>query len=89
MDARNPLQLLADDKSVTTPILNESTKPCLQYYFVRKVQEWIIPVGKQGCQFYLWSPIDWIHTYALTKVQLRGRQMACNASGGEVAVTVE
>ncbi len=116
LDARNPFQLLADDKSVTAPIRNESTKPCLQYYFVRKVQEWIIPEGvktfkdlthlqkfdadwvkipdslvdltdpdcivrKQGNQYYLWSPIDWIHTYALTKVPLRGRQIAYNDSG--------
>jgi hypothetical protein len=116
MDARNPFQLLADDKSVTAPTRNESTKPCLQYYFVRKVQEWIIPesaktfqdlvhlqkfdadwvkvpaslvdftdpdciVRKQGSQYYLWSPIDWIHTYALTKVPLRGRQIAYNDSG--------
>ncbi|MGB0466641.1 MAG: gamma-mobile-trio integrase GmtZ [Pontibacterium sp.] len=116
MDARNPFLLLADDKSVTAPTRNESTKPCLQYYFVRKAQEWIIPEGaktfqdlthlqkfdtdwvkiparlvdyfdpdcvvrKQGNQYYLWSPIDWIHTYALTKVPLRGRQIAYNDSG--------
>ncbi len=116
MDARNPFQLLADDKSVTAPTRNESTKPCLQYYFVRKVQEWIIPEGaktfkdlthlqkfdtdwvkipdglvdhtdpdcvvrQQGKQYYLWSPTDWIHTYALTKAPLRGRQIAYNDSG--------
>ncbi|MEW8474566.1 MAG: VPA1269 family protein [Candidatus Thiodiazotropha endolucinida] len=116
MDARNPFLLLADDKSVTAPTRNESTKPCLQYYFVRKAQEWIIPEGtktfqdlthlqifdadwvkipahlvdysdpdcvvrKQGNQFYIWSPIDWVHTYALTKVPLRGRQIAYNDSG--------
>lgn len=116
MDARNPFLLLADDKSVTSPTRNESTKACLQYYFVRKAQEWIIPEGsktfqdlshlqkfdtdwikipthlvdcadpdcvvrKQGSQYYLWSPIEWIHTYALTKVPLRGRQIAYNDSG--------
>ncbi len=116
MDARNPFQLLANDKSVTAPTRNESTKPCLQYYFVRKAQEWIIPEGaktfqdlthlqkfdtdwikipadmvdhsdpdcvvrQQGKQYYMWSPIDWIHTYALTKVPLRGRQIAYNDSG--------
>lgn len=116
MDARNPFLLLADDISVTAPIRNESNKPCLQFYFVRKAQEWIIPEGaktfqdlphiqkfdtdwvripahlvdysdpdcvvrKQGNQYYLWSPTDWIHTYTLTKVPLRGRQIAYNDSG--------
>ncbi|CAM3939631.1 gamma-mobile-trio integrase GmtZ [Rheinheimera salexigens] len=32
-------------------------------------------------QYYLWIPIDWVHTYALTKVPLRGRQIAYNDSG--------
>lgn len=116
MDARNPFQLLAEDKSVTAPTRTESTKPCLQYYFVRKAQEWIIPDGaktfrdlahlqkfdtdwvkipyslidhsdpdcvvrKQGNQYFMWSPIDWLHTFALTKVPLRGRQIAYNDSG--------
>ncbi|WP_417509600.1 VPA1269 family protein [Methylophaga sp.] len=116
MDARNPLQLLAEDKSVSAPTRTESTKPCLQYYFVRKTQEWIIPNGaktfrdlthlqkfdtdwvkipeslidhsdpdcvvrKQGNQYFIWSPIDWLHTFALTKVPLRGRQIAYNDSG--------
>lgn len=116
MDARNPVQLLAEDKSVTAPNRTESTKPCLQYYFVRKAQEWIIPDGaktfrdlahlqkfdtdwikvpkslidhfdpdcvvrKQGNQYFMWSPIDWLHTFALTKVPLRGRQIAYNDSG--------
>lgn len=116
MDARNPFQLLAEDKSVTAPNRTESTKPCLQYYFVRKAQEWIIPDGaktfrdlahlqkfdtdwikvpkslidhsdpdcvvrKQGNQYFMWSPIDWLHTFALTKVPLRGRQIAYNDSG--------
>lgn len=116
MDARNPFQLLAEDKSVTAPNRTESTKPCLQYYFVRKTQEWIIPDGaktfrdlahlqkfdtdwikvpkslidhsdpdcvvrKQGNQYFMWSPIDWLHTFTLTKVPLRGRQIAYNDSG--------
>lgn len=116
MDARNPFALLVEDKSVTAPTRSESTKPCLQYSFVRKAQEWIIPenaktfqdlkhlqkfdtdwvkipahlvdhsdpdcvVRKQGQQFYLWCPTDWIHTFALTKVPLRGRQIAYNDSG--------
>lgn len=116
MDARNPFLLLADDKSVAASTRNESTKPCLQYYFVRKAQEWIIPEGaktfqdlthlqefdtdwvkipsslvdhsdpdcvvrKQGNQYFLWTPTDWLHTYALTKVPLRGRQIAYNDSG--------
>ena len=116
MDARNPFQTLIEDKSVTSPTRSESTKPCLQYYFVRKAQEWIIPnsaktfrdlnhlqkfdtdwikisrnlidysdpdciVREQGGQYFLWCPIDWMHTYALTKVPLRGRQIAYNDSG--------
>ncbi|WP_417550417.1 VPA1269 family protein [Methylophaga sp.] len=116
MDARNPFQLLAEDKSVTAPNRTESTKPCLQYYFVRKAQEWIISDGAktfsdlahlqkfdtdwikvpkslidhsdpdcvvriQGNQYFMWSPIDWLHTFALTKVPLRGRQIAYNDSG--------
>ncbi|WP_046017828.1 VPA1269 family protein [Marinomonas sp. S3726] len=32
-------------------------------------------------QYYLWNPIDWVHTYALLKVPLRGRQIAYNDSG--------
>lgn len=32
-------------------------------------------------QYFLWLPIDWLHTYALTKVPLRGRQIAYNDSG--------
>jgi hypothetical protein len=32
-------------------------------------------------QYYLWVPIDWVHTYAITKVPLRGRQIAYNDSG--------
>lgn len=116
MKARNPFLLLANDSSVTAPVRNESTKPCLQYYFVRRAQDWIIPESartfsdlvhlqdfdvdwikvtpelldysdpdcvyrKQGSNFYIWSPVDWIHTFALTKVPLRGRQIAYNDSG--------
>jgi hypothetical protein len=116
MEARNPFELFADDKSISAPARSETTKPCLQYYFVRKTQNWIIPEGaktfqdlahlqkfdtdwvkipahlidysdpdcvvrKQGNQYYLWAPTDWIHTYALTKVPLRGRQIAYNDSG--------
>lgn len=116
LDARNPFELFAKDSSVTSPVRSESTKPCLQYFFVRKAQEWILPnnaetfgdlhhlhkfdtdwvkvssdlidyndpdcvVKKQGKQYFLWCPTDWIHTYALTKVPLRGRQIAYNDSG--------
>lgn len=116
MDAKNPFLLLADDNSVTAPTRRESVKPCLQYYFVRQAQEWIVPanaktfqdlahlqqfdadwikapstlvdvsdpdcvVKKQGSQYLIWSPIDWIQTFALTKVPLRGRQIAYNDSG--------
>jgi len=116
MDARNPFALLLTDQSVTTPQRSESTKPYLQYHFVKKAQEWIIPkhtknfrdlkhlhrfdadwvrvdpseidkndldcVYRQtGDKFFMWIPIDWIHTYTLTKVPLRGRQIAYNDSG--------
>ncbi|AEG01202.1 gamma-mobile-trio integrase GmtZ [Methylomonas methanica] len=116
MEARNPFSLLSNDQSISNPVRSESTKPCLQYHFVRKAQSWIVPdkarnfkdlthlhqfdtdwikisqkqidysdpdcvVRKQGNQYFIWSPIDWIHTYALTKVPLRGRQIAYNDSG--------
>ena len=116
MGARNPLALLTTEQSVTNPQRSESAKPCLQYYFVRKAQDWIIPkcttnfrelrhiqvfdsdwfavdksfidrqdpdcvFKKVGNQFYIWSPISWLHTYTLTKVPLRGRQIAYNDSG--------
>jgi hypothetical protein len=29
----------------------------------------------------MWLPTDWLHTFALTKVPLRGRQIAYNDSG--------
>lgn len=116
MEARNPLSLLLKSQSVTSPIRSETTKPCLQYHFVKKAQLWIIPERaksfkdlkhlqqfdadwvkvesslinlkdpdcvwkKVGNQYYLWLPINWMHTYALTKVPLRGRQIAYNDSG--------
>lgn len=116
MNARNPFQRLANDISVSAPIRNESTKPCLQYSFVRRAQEWIIPNDaktfedlkhlqkfdtdwvqvdrsivdysdpdcisrKIGSKYYIWCPTDWIQTYALTKVPLRGRQISYNDSG--------
>ena len=116
MNARNPFQRLSNDISVSAPIRNESTKPCLQYSFVRRAQEWIIPKDaktfedlkhlqkfdtdwvqvdastldysdpdcvsrKIGKKYYIWCPTDWIQTYALTKVPLRGRQIAYNDSG--------
>lgn len=116
MDARNPFALLLTDQSITTPQRSESTKPYLQYHFVKKAQEWIIPkqtkhfrdlqhlhrfdadwiridssqIDKDDpdCvyrqtddKYFMWNPIDWIHTYTLTKVPLRGRQIAYNDSG--------
>ena len=116
LNARNPFQRLGNDISVSAPVRNESTKPCLQYSFVRKVQEWIIPNSAktfedlrhlqgfdsdwvqvspsvvdysdpdcisrtQGRKCYIWCPTDWIKTYALTKVPLRGRQISYNDSG--------
>ncbi|MCX0340175.1 gamma-mobile-trio integrase GmtZ [Acinetobacter radioresistens] len=116
-NARNPFSLLLSQQNISSsPIRSETTKPCLQYHFVKKAQEWIIPTGAQcfqdlehlhkfdadwikvnfdqldlydpDCvyrivenQAYLWCPTDWIHTYALTKVPLRGRQIAYNDSG--------
>ena len=116
MEARNPFVLMGVDRNAYAPINSESTKPCLQYHFVKKAQSWIIPKGattflelkhlqkfdagwmkvqaslidkmdpdcvykKLGSQYFLWSPIDWIHTYTLTCVPLRGRQIAYNDSG--------
>lgn len=116
-NARNPFTLLLAQQNISSSSLrSETTKPCLQYHFVKKVQNWIIPVtaknfrdlthlqkfdvdwvkitsnlidpNDKDCiykkiddQYYLWCPIDWIHTYALTKVPLRGRQIAYNDSG--------
>lgn len=116
-NARNPFALLLTQQNfVPAAARSESTKPCLQYHFVKKAQSWIIPENAKffrdlkqiqsfdadwikvdkslidtkdkDCvykiidgQAYLWSPVDWIHTYTLTKVPLRGRQIAYNDSG--------
>ncbi|TGU85402.1 VPA1269 family protein [Acinetobacter pittii] len=116
-NAKNPFLSFLDVYNIpSSSIRSETTKPCLQYHFVRKVQNWIIPSTAQNfrdlnhiqkfdadwvrvdkeiidpndpdCvykiienQIYLWIPTDWIHTYALTKVPLRGRQIAYNDSG--------
>lgn len=117
-NARNPCSLLLTQQDpVSANTRSETTKPCLPYHFVKKAQEWIIPleastfrdlehlqrfdadwlkvdislidpsdpdciyrVNEDG-QVLLWSPIDWIHTYTLTKLPLRGRQIAYNDSG--------
>lgn len=116
-NARNPFSLILNQQNISSSsIRSETTKPCLQYHFVKKAQEWIIPSSAKcfqdlehlhkfdadwvkvtfdqldlydpDCvyrlvdnQAYLWCPTDWIHTYALTKVPLRGRQIAYNDSG--------
>ncbi|WP_246783091.1 gamma-mobile-trio integrase GmtZ [Wohlfahrtiimonas chitiniclastica] len=116
-NTKNPfVTMLAHQDPVSANAPSETTKPCLQYHFVKRVQDWIIPstaktfhdlksiqifdadwikvdasiINKKDpdCvyrivdgQAYLWIPIDWIHTYALTKVPLRGRQIAYNDSG--------
>ncbi|NNG81335.1 VPA1269 family protein [Acinetobacter sp. ANC 5378] len=116
-DARNPCALLSNNPNLATNMnRSETTKPCLQYFFVKKAQEWIIPANAKSFQelehlhkydadwvkvdstlidpydtdcvyktidnqFYMWCPMDWIHTYALTKIPLRGRQIAYNDSG--------
>lgn len=116
MGARNPCALLLNIQSISAPQRSESTKPYLQYHFVKKAQEWIIPktakhfidlkhlhvfdadwikvdaslidrsdpdcvVRRVGDNYFLWSPVDWIHTFTLTKVPLRGRQIAYCDSG--------
>jgi len=116
LDARNPFSLLLTDQSVISPQRSETTKPYLQYHFVKKAQEWTIPKSAKNfrdlkhlqkfdadwvrvnpqeidkdnpdCvyrnidgQYLIWVPTDWIHTFALTKVPLRGRQIAYNDSG--------
>ena len=116
-NARNPFTLLLNQQNISSSsIRSETTKPCLQYHFVKKAQEWIIPSNAKNFQdlehlhkfdadwikvnfnkldlhdldcvyriidnqAYLWCPTDWVHTYALTKVPLRGRQIAYNDSG--------
>lgn len=107
---------MSQQSTSTNSVRSETTKPCLQYHFVKKTQEWIIPPSARyfkdlehihkfdadwikvnfdkldlcdhDCvyrimdnQAYLWCPTDWIHTYTLTKVPLRGRQIAYNDSG--------
>ncbi|PWW40557.1 integrase-like protein [Idiomarina loihiensis] len=116
LEAKNPLDYLKFNDLSQSNMASESTKACLQYHFVRKLQDWIIPpkakdfsdlrhlqqysadwfevdkskidIRDPDCVFktidgkyFLWSPISWIHTYALTKVPLRGRQLAYNDSG--------
>ncbi|EXG32770.1 gamma-mobile-trio integrase GmtZ [Acinetobacter baumannii] len=116
-NARNPFSFFLTQQNISSSsIRSETTKPCLQYHFVKKAQEWIIPTSArcfqdlehlhnfdadwikvdfdqldpydpecvyriENNQAYLWCPTDWIHTYALTKVPLRGRQIAYNDSG--------
>lgn len=115
LNAKNPFSLVPTNQySSSTP--NETTKPYLQYHFVKKSQEWLIPnsaksfkdlkhlqkfdadwvqvseglidfsdkncvYNKTGNQYFLWIPTDWIHLYALTKIPLRGIQIAYNDSG--------
>jgi hypothetical protein len=115
LNARNPFSLVPTSQ-YTTSSANETTKPYLQYHFVKKSQDWIIPKSaksfkdlkhlqkfdadwvpvdraqvdktdlncvyrKMGNQYFLWVPTDWIHLYALTKIPLRGIQIAYNDSG--------
>jgi hypothetical protein len=115
-DARNPFSLLLNKQTLSPPKRSETTKPYLQYHFVKKAQEWIIPkraktfrdlqhlqqfdadwekvnlneIDKSDpdCvyrivdeQYFMWIPTSWIHTFALTKVPLRGIQIAYNDSG--------
>ena len=116
-NARNPCSLLSNNQNLNINTnRSETTKPCLQYFFVKKAQEWIIPLNAKSFQdlehlhkydadwvkvdfskidpydtdcvyktidnqVYIWCPMDWIHTYALTKIPLRGRQISYNDSG--------
>lgn len=115
-DARNPFSLLLNTQTLSPPKRSETTKPYLQYHFVKKAQDWIIPqsakkfrdlshlhafdadwekvdkseidISDPDCvyrkidnQYFMWIPTAWIHTYALTKVPLRGVQIAYNDSG--------
>lgn len=57
----------ADWVKISADLINYSDPDCI--------------VQKQGNQYSIWSPIDWIHTFALTKVPLRGFQIAYNDSG--------
>ena len=115
LNARNPFSLVPTNQYSTSSV-NETTKPYLQYHFVKKAQNWIIPKSaksfkdlrhlqifdadwvqvdqeqldktdpncvyrKTGNQYFLWVPIDWMHLYVLTKIPLRGIQIAYNDSG--------
>ncbi|MDO9233576.1 MAG: VPA1269 family protein [Methylotenera sp.] len=115
LNARNPFSLVPTNQFESSTS-NETTKPYLQYHFVKKAQDWIIPKGaktfrdlthlqkydadwvqvdqskidktdpncvykKTGNQYFLWVPTDWVHLYALTKIPLRGVQIAYNDSG--------
>jgi len=43
-NARNPFALLLNQQNISSgSIRSETTKPCLQYHFVKKSQEWLIP----------------------------------------------
>ena len=115
-DARNPFSLLLNTQTLSPPKRSETTKPYLQYHFVKKAQDWIIPpsakrfrdlphlhafdadwekvnkndidISDPDCvyrkidnQYFMWIPTAWVHTYALTKIPLRGVQIAYNDSG--------
>lgn len=115
LNARNPFSNLPTYQQISTSP-NESTKPHLQYHYVKEIQDWLIPKSAKclrdlvhlqsfdadwvevdkslidkddiNCvykkiknQYYLWKPIDWIHLFALTKIPLRGVQIAYNDSG--------
>lgn len=116
-NARNPFSnFLSKYNFLSTPPQSETTKPYLQYHFVKKLKAWIIPESAKnfkdlthiqkfdadwvkvdksliditdddcvsrndGKHTYLWIPTDWIHTYALSSIPLRGRQIAYNDSG--------
>ncbi len=115
LNARNPFSLVPTNQ-YSASSANETTKPYLQYHFVKKAQDWIVPKSaetfkdlkhlqkfdadwvqvdqgyidktdpncvykKNDNQYYLWVPTDWIHLFALTKIPLRGTQIAYNDSG--------
>lgn len=117
-NARNPITLYVDQFSnISAPLTRtETARPCLQYHFVKNIQNWITPspaknfrdlkhlhqfdadwvkverklidftdedcvFKREGSYYFLWVPTDWIMTYALTKIPLRGRQIAYNDSG--------
>ena len=50
-NARNPFSLLLNQQNISSSsIRSETTKPCLQYHFVKKAQEWIIPLNTNNFQ---------------------------------------